>query len=143
MNKPPHFFQTNPSSCVSACIRMILDFYGLKKTEFEIRELCGDDGTGLESSKAVKAILELGFNCDKPDNLAIEDLIDCVSDNLFPIAYLRFNPNAKYAHAVVVYKISNEKVFVLDPQTGEREIDINQFAEIWSRGSTIIIENKQ
>jgi len=44
---------------------------------------------------------------------------------------------------VIVYKISKEKVFVLDPEIGERELDINLFTEIWSRGLTIIIENKR
>jgi ABC-type bacteriocin/lantibiotic exporter with double-glycine peptidase domain len=46
-------------------------------------------------------------------------------------------------HAVVVFKITKDKVFVLDPaEIGEREFDINSFIENWSRGLTIIVEKK-
>lgn len=143
MHKPHLHYQMTPSSCVSACLKMILDFYGVEKTEFQIRELCEDDGTGVEPQKAVKAVLDLGFNCYKPDNLTFEELEEYISDNLFPIVYLRFNPKAKYSHAVVVYKTAKGKIFFLDPERGERDLDTNQFTKIWSQKITIIIEKPQ
>ncbi len=143
MDKPPFYRQMHSSSCVSACLRMVLDFYGVEKTEFQIRELCEDDGTGVKPSKIVEVIIELGFNCYKPDNLTFEELKEYVSDKLFPIVYLRFNPETQYSHAVIVYKISKEKVFILDPEDGERDFDIDRFTELWSQNITIVIEKKQ
>jgi len=73
---------------------------------------------------------------------SIDELQENLKNGLNPIVFLRFSETTNYSHAVVVYKISKEKVFVLDPEIGEREFDINLFVENWSRGLTIIIEKK-
>ena len=141
MPKPPHFFQTHPFSCVPACLRMVLASLGSKISEFDLRDLCQCDETGVERKKAINAVLELGFDSYEA-NLIIDELQENLKNGLNPIVFLRFSETANYSHAVVVYKISKEKVFVLDPAIGERELDINLFTEIWSRGSTTIVEKK-
>lgn len=142
MPKPPHFFQTHPFSCVPACLRMVLASLGFEVSEFDLRNLCQCDETGVERKKAINAVLELGFDSYE-STLTIDELRENLKINLSPIVFLRLSETANYSHAVVVYKISKEKVFVLDPEIGERELDINLFTEIWSRGLTIIIENKR
>jgi len=139
--KPPFFSQTYPFSCVPACLRMVLAAYNFEISETELRSRCECDETGTSPSKAINAISELGFNCHKA-NLILEELKEYVLDKLFPIVYLRFSEDVKYSHAVVVYKITKEKIFVLDPEIGERELDLNLFTEIWSRNLTIIVEKK-
>ena len=139
--KPPHFFQTHSSACVPACLKMVLASLDFEISEFELRNLCECDETGTYRSKAIKAIEELGFICYEA-NLEIEDLKENISNDLTPITFLKFNSDVNYSHAVIVYKISNEKVFVLDPEIGEREFDMNYFIENWSRGLTIIIEKR-
>ena len=140
-SKPPYFRQTYPFSCVPACLRMVLTAYNFEISETELRSRCECDETGTSLSKAINAVIELGFNCDEA-NLTLEELKEYVLDKLFPIVYLRFSEDAKYFHAVVVYKITKEKIFVLDPKTGERGFDLNSFIEVWSRGLTIIVEKK-
>lgn len=140
-SKPPYFRQTYPFSCVPACLRMVLAGYSFEISETELRNRCECDETGTSPSKATDAVNELGFDCDEA-NLTFEELKEYVLDKLFPIVYLRFSEDAKYSHAVVVYKISKEKIFVLDPENGEREFDLSLFIELWSRNLTIIIEKK-
>lgn len=120
---------------------MVLASCNFEISEFDLRNLCECDETGVEVKKAVKAIEELGFDCGKA-NLTLEELKEYVLDKLNPIVFLRFNTQAGYSHAVVVYKISEEKIFVLDPEIGERDFHIDDFVEIWSRGLTILIEKK-
>lgn len=139
MPKPLHFFQAYPFSCVPTCLRMVLASFGVEKSEAELRSLCGCDETGTTPSNVVKAALECGFKAYK-SNLVFEDLEALISQNLNPIVYLRISEEASYSHAVVVYEVTNKKVFVLDPEIGEREIEIKKFNEIWSRGLTIVIE---
>ncbi|CAN5464811.1 hypothetical protein BH20ACI1_BH20ACI1_07930 [soil metagenome] len=141
MPKPPHFFQAYPFSCVPACLRMVLAKFGIEKTEPELRSLCGCDETGTTVSKAIKAVEKCGLKAYK-SNLVLDDLKNLMLQDLNPIVYLRISENIKYSHSAVIYEITNEKVFVLDPEIGEREFDINFFIEIWSRGLTIIIESK-
>ena len=138
MPKPPHFFQTYPFSCVPACLRMVLASLDFKISELELRNLCKCDDWTI-SSNAVNAAIECGFDADEV-NLTFEELEDLIRQNIAPIVFTKVSENANYSHAVVVYKISNEKVFVLDPAIGELKIDRNKFVEIWLRGLTIVVE---
>lgn len=141
MPKPPYFSQVYPFSCVPACLRMVLASLGLEKTEAEIRSFCECDETGTSLPKAVEAVEKFGFDAYRA-NLGFEELEDLISQNVTPIIYLRITEGISYSHAVVVYKISKGKVYVLDPELGERNFSINQLNETWSRGLTIVIEKK-
>ncbi|MCA1622880.1 MAG: hypothetical protein LC768_00875 [Acidobacteria bacterium] len=141
MPKPPHFSQTYEFSCVPTCLKMVLTALSVEKSEAELRSLCKCDETGTSSSNAVTAAVQCGFDAYKA-NLIFEELEDLVSQDITPIVFIRVFEDANYSHAVVVYKISKEKIFVLDPEIGEREFGIEDFVEIWSRGLTIIVEKK-
>jgi len=119
---------------------MVLAALGVEKSEAELRSLCECDETGTSPSNAVKAAVDCGFDAYKA-NLIFEELEDLISQGITPIVFTRVFESSIYSHAVVVYKISKEKVFILDPETGERKLDKNAFVEIWSRGLTIIVEN--
>jgi ATP-binding cassette, subfamily C, bacteriocin exporter len=138
--KPPYFRQAHPFSCVPACLKMVLASYNREISETELRSRCDCDETGTTPSNTIKAAIEYGFSAYQAE-LIIKELQDLVSQNITPIVFIRAS-EGNYSHAVVVYKILKEKIFVLDPEIGEREIDINSFAEIWSRGLTIVIEKK-
>jgi len=120
---------------------MVLASLGHEKNEPELRSLCKCDETGTSPSNAVKAAVECGFDAYQA-NLNFDELEDLITQNITPIVFIRVFEGANYSHAVIVYKISKKKVFVLDPIEKEREIDKNLFDEIWSRGLTIVIENK-
>lgn len=118
---------------------MVLAGLDFEKSEAELRSLCECDETGTSPSNLVKAAIECGFDAYKA-NLTFEELEDLIRQNITPIVFTRVFENVNYSHAVVVYKISKEKIFVLDPEIGETEFDVNFFVEIWSRGLTIVVE---
>ena len=41
--------------------------------------------------------------------------------------------NEKYEHFIVIYEIKNNKIIAMDPATGKRTIDINEFNNIWTK----------
>jgi predicted double-glycine peptidase len=100
---------------------MVLASLDFETSELELRNLCECDETGTSPSNAVKAAIECGFDAYKA-NLIFEELEDFVSQVITPIVYTRVSENANYSHTVVVYKISKEKIFFLDPAIGERNI---------------------
>ncbi|MDQ6787231.1 MAG: cysteine peptidase family C39 domain-containing protein [Acidobacteriota bacterium] len=120
---------------------MVLASYKFEISETELRNLCECDETGTSPSNAVKAVIECGFQAYRAE-LSFEELEDLLRRNITPIVFTRVSQNTHYSHAVIVYKITKEKVFVLDPTNGEQEFRINDFVEIWSRGLTIIVEKR-
>lgn len=117
---------------------MVLASLDFEISELELRNLCKCDIETI-SSNAVEAIKSLGFDIYE-GNLTFEELEDLIRQNLTPIVFTRVSTYANYSHAIVVYKISEEKIFILDPAIGERNLDKNEFVEIWLRGFTIVIE---
>lgn len=142
MPKPPFFRQAYPFSCIPACLRMVLTSLDCEIFEPELRSLCECDETGTKPSNAVKAAITCGFDAYQAQ-LTFEELKDLVAQGATPIVFIKAFENTAYSHAVVIYKILKSKIVILDPENGEREIELNLFAEIWSRNSAIIIEKKQ
>ena len=142
-SRPPLHFQTDDFSCVPTCILMVLNSFDCNPPMYELRELCKCDEEGTSPINAISAIKHYGFESSAIAYLeTIEELKDELSNGLFPIAYLRLS--SENTHAVVVVEITKHEVSVLDPERGERDFDLNQFAEFWSdtRGLTIIIEKR-
>lgn len=141
MPKPPYFRQSYSYSCVPACLKMILASLDFEISEPELRNLCECDETGTTPTNVVKAAVKCGFDAYQA-NLIFEESGDLISQAILPIVFIRAFEDATYSHAVVVYKISKGKIFLLDPETGERKLDVDKFIETWSRGLTIIVEKK-
>ncbi len=108
---------------------------------YELRELCKCDEEGTSPKNAIFAIKHYGFENSSIAYLEnIDELKVELSNGLFPIVYLRFD--SENTHAVVIVKITNKIISVLDPEIGEREFDLTQFTKFWlgTRGLTILIE---
>lgn len=148
-DKPPLHKQETSYSCVPACLRMVLSSLGVSKTEQELRLLC--DCTydspllpgGTDPFKLKIAAQTLGFANTLIGNLTFDELKIELARGLYPIAYLK----AKLAsgrpaqfHAVVVVKIIENDVEVLDPWRGELAIPLEDFLTEWTRGTTIVVE---
>src|SRR5689334_11407481 len=56
----PHFKQELPSSCLAACVRMILAYYGIPRTEAQIRAHLGTSPHGTPA-RALFLLPSLGL----------------------------------------------------------------------------------
>jgi ABC-type bacteriocin/lantibiotic exporter with double-glycine peptidase domain len=85
----PFFPQERPESCVPACLRMILAYYGLERTEAEIYACCEADTDGTLPSVAAHCAQSLGFIASAPRLLDLDALREQLETaQIFPIVYI-------------------------------------------------------
>src|SRR5215510_11069967 len=87
---PPLYKQETPYSCGPACLRMVLDFCGIAKTEAEVRLLC--DCTffgGTDAHLLVEAARTLGFVKTRKYSMGFADLRRELERGMFPFVYVR------------------------------------------------------
>jgi len=107
--KIPHYQQEFESSCLAACVRMILEYSGKSLLEKDLRKLLKTKPTGT-SPINIHHISSLG-----------------------PIVFIWREP---ILHAVVVigYNKNTDHLYINDPAEiqGTKEIDMTTFSEAWS-----------
>lgn len=58
-----HFSQETQTTCSSACAKMVLDYYGIYKTEEECSKLIGVHSKGAENNQISEMLTKLGLKC--------------------------------------------------------------------------------
>jgi len=110
-----------------ACLRIVLSAYGQEASEEELALRAKTDEFGTELGNLAQAARDLGFDCQ-----AI--LLDYATLQTWrlPIVYLDGPTLGRtfLMHAVVVEQAAHT-VKVLDPSSGERELDVALFREAW------------
>jgi ABC-type bacteriocin/lantibiotic exporter with double-glycine peptidase domain len=111
------FEQESPTSCVAACVRMVLSSFGKNLSEIEIREILGNPQLGISLTSANEKLLLAGFETEIDYDLSLDDLRDYTRKNIFPIVgierhILGYLPAS---HAVIVSKITGNSVNIFDP----------------------------
>jgi ABC-type bacteriocin/lantibiotic exporter with double-glycine peptidase domain len=126
---------------------MVLESFGHPVPEAYLRQLFECDEDGTSPSKVVAAVEEHFGLKAKTGYLTMNELQEGISRGLHPIVYLDLlEQGIQNAHAVIVDKIIEDKVHVLDPyydeNDGLRIFDLADFNRAWMAvfGRTIIIE---
>lgn len=126
--------QEHISSCVAACLRMVLASFGQQRTEVELRHLLGNPRFGLTLRQAANKLNEEGAIAELNDGWSIDDLRDCLRDGGFPIVRVerRFFGFPSAAHSVVVTAIRSDEVEMLDPLISSPQITkLETFKAAW------------
>jgi len=128
--------QETDYSCFPACIRMLLDYHGIKKEEKELRLLFHTTPLKGGSWPNVKdGLKQLNINFEWGINFSLEEvkrLIQHDTPVVVSIDIAFFGGDEHQNHTVVVTDIG-EFVIVHDPERGESiQIDIKQFLDAWS-----------
>jgi ABC-type bacteriocin/lantibiotic exporter with double-glycine peptidase domain len=129
-------------SCAPACLRMVLESFGILHPEAYLRELCNCDGEGTSEYDLLEAAVALGFTKSYTARSTLTALRKELARGLYPIAFIKvrydLSPNQQYfvKHAVVVVDIvgddTNPEVFVLDPLGPAHPIPQPAFSEAWA-----------
>jgi ABC-type bacteriocin/lantibiotic exporter with double-glycine peptidase domain len=124
---------------------MVLEAYGLSKTEGELRDLtnCSEVLLGTEAWDIVLAARSLGFSETRKHNLNLEELSEQVVSGIYPIVFMRLRLSQDLQpqeHYAVVTAVSERQIELLDPWRGECSISTEQFLQDWSRGLTILVQ---
>lgn len=131
-----HFRQSDSSRCGPACVRMVLDYYGIDDTENNVANACNwSYESGCDNEGMVRALGKYGVGA-KLVKASIADLRYWVKHHIpvivdfFDIGWqLSDLPNG---HSAVLVDIDREKVYLCDPAVSEiRAIGVDEFARCW------------
>jgi ABC-type bacteriocin/lantibiotic exporter with double-glycine peptidase domain len=111
------FAQELRTSCVAACVRMVLSLFGQEFPVSLLRERLQVSPLGLSLGEAAVQLTRLGVTAEFHRRWNIPDLRDCLRKGFFPIVGIERRvfgyPDA--SHAIVVRAITSQVTEVLDP----------------------------
>mgnify|MGYP001571990930 CR=1 FL=1 len=124
-------FKQSSGLCGPAVLKMVFDFYGLKKTEKQLaNELKCDPRYGIPAEPMLKLAKKYGLKGFIKDFSEIEDIRGWVVNKKTPVIVDWFSENE--GHYSVIIDIDNQKIFLQDPEIGKvRKIDLETFKRVW------------
>ena len=124
------FKQSNPSTCGPASLRMVLDYYGIKKIEKELARLAHTTRHhGTEAKDLVKAAKALGLDGFVKNFCEIKDIKKYLDKNI-PVIVTWFS--GWTGHYSVAFDIKNNNIFFKDPETAESvKMSLHIFKKLW------------
>lgn len=140
MSDFPFFKQVSVIDCGPACLQMVAKYYGKDYALSTLSKLSGLSSKGASLHSMSRVAQRIGFN-----TLSVKITVQEMREQeLFPcVAHWRKK------HFIVVYKITEDKIFVADPAKGLLEYPIKEFVEKWAipgdeamRGIALLLELK-
>lgn len=124
-------YRQKPELCGPASLKMVLDFFGIEKSENELAKMCGyktSKGVALEG--LLKATKGLGLKTFYKDFAKIKDLKSYVIDRKIPVIVDWFSTDD--GHYSVVVDIDDKNIYMQDPELGGLKImDLETFKRVW------------
>lgn len=135
----PFYYQRGTYGCGLASLKMVMDYYGKKKTLHGIKAACEISGRGAFLSDLATGAEMLGF-C----TLVIRCDINDLEHKITLPAIALWNNN----HYIVIYNIDEEWVYVADPALGKLNYSYNDFKNGWyvngeNKGIVLVIDEKE
>jgi len=128
------------SYCGPAALKMVLDYYGVYKSEEDLALLCRRDPVLGVNDKAIKNVAEsLGFRVEIKNNSSLEDISNWL-DKKVPVIVNWFTrgrydyPEDDVAdgHYSVVIGLDGKFIYLQDSEVGrKRKIRKEDFIKVW------------
>lgn len=110
-------FKQSHSHCGPACLKVILNYYGIDKTEKELGKLCKTDNVGTSGKELVQAAKKLGFDAKIKDKSSVKDIERYIKKEKIPIIIHWFSTFVD--HYSVIADIDTENIYMMDPDYGQ------------------------
>lgn len=123
-------FRQSPGMCGPACLKMVLEYYGIKMTEKKLAKLCGATVShGVEAEPMLAAAKKLGLKGFVKDHATISELRKFLKKEI-PVIVDWFSIND--GHYSVVIGVGREYIYLEDPELGKlNKIKIDIFHRVW------------
>ncbi|GAL77279.1 lipid A export ATP-binding/permease protein MsbA [Algibacter lectus] len=137
MRKDTLIRQHDIKDCGAACLASVAAHYGLKMSLAKIRQLCHTDKKGTNVLGLIQALESMGFNA-----MGVKGNEDSLHDIPLPaIAHVMIN--GEIPHYLVIYKVSKNKIFVMDPTKAKiDEYPLEEFNQIWTNVLVLLEPNE-
>lgn len=133
MKKNLIVLQDGAKDCGAACLRSIIQYYGGNVTLERLIELTKTTKEGTTFYNLKEASEEIGL---ATRSYRVDDIEKIKEINIPFICQITKN---NYTHFIVVYKIKDNKLLIMDPSIGKQSIDIFDFNNIWT-GNIMLFE---
>jgi len=124
-------FKQRTGFCGPASLKMVLDYFGIRKSERELAKLSGTTlARGVEGKNLLKAAEKLGLKGFIKDFSKISDIKKYVQKKKIPVIIDWFSKDE--GHYSVVVSIDKKNIYLQDPEIDRiRKLDIETFKRIW------------
>jgi ABC-type bacteriocin/lantibiotic exporter with double-glycine peptidase domain len=112
--------QELPSSCVAACVRMVLEGLRVVIAEAQVRRLFGHTRLGVSLAVTQRKLSDAGAMVQRHEDWNLDDLRDALRAGYYPIVGVERHllGYSRAFHAVVLVEITSTAISVLDPLDG-------------------------
>ena len=109
--------QEHPTSCVAACVRVVLTGFKESWTEARVRQLLGRPRLGITLAAAQERLAQAGAKALLETDWNFDDIRDALAQGRYAIVgverqLLGYEPGSQ---AVVIVSITSKRISVLDP----------------------------
>jgi ABC-type bacteriocin/lantibiotic exporter with double-glycine peptidase domain len=117
---PVWYAQEHPTSCVAACVRMVLTDFAERWTEGQVHALLGRPRQGITLTATYTRLVQAGATASLEEDWNLDDVRDALQQRLSPIVGVERHPLGypPASHAIVVVRLTSQRVRILDPLEG-------------------------
>ncbi len=125
--------QETPYSCVPACLRIVLNYFGIEASEDELRLRSYTTHLGTNARDAVVCVQSYGLRAEEFRGASLEELRGWLSKELYPILLIDLRPlrDETGRHAIVAEEISETELTYLDPLVGRQTSGLDVIEKSW------------
>jgi len=132
----PYFRQQRWYTCGPACLRMVLSYLQIDKSESEINTLCRVDFAGTTCEQIADAASKLNLHSEVLMNITIDDLKHILENQLPLIALvdggILYGDIPGFGHFIVIVGIESEDVIYHDPEIrASCRTQVDDFLDAW------------
>jgi ABC-type bacteriocin/lantibiotic exporter with double-glycine peptidase domain len=123
-------YRQKPGFCGPSCIKIVLELYGVKKSENELGRMTDCSPTiGTSGAKIVEAAKALGFRAFQKDGASIADIQKWVKKGV-PVIVNWFSVNE--GHYSVAVEVTKKSISLMDPELARvRRMSVEKFEHFW------------
>ena len=136
----PYFKQEKSTTCGPACIRMVLEYNGIRLSEKELEDIFETSWLGNTCEELASGVEKLGFLSEVVENFTLESLKERLNGGIPVIALL--DPAVLYGglqgfgHFVIIIGLEQNLIYYHDPDMGiELAKDAQLFFTAWGKFS--------
>lgn len=124
-------FRQTPAHCGPAALKMVLDYFGVEKSEADLAKMCGASArAGTSAEGIVAAAKKLGFKGSFKNLASVADIRRYVQKKKIPVIVDWFSTDD--GHYSVVADIDDKSITLQDPELGgPRVLDLEIFRRVW------------
>ena len=109
-------FRQSPGLCGPASLKMVLEYYGIEKSEKELTRMCrATANSGVEAKPIVEVAKKLGLKAIIKDNSNLNDLKKLLAKKI-PVIVDWFSTDD--GHYSVVVGLDKKYIYLEDPELG-------------------------